>query len=264
MSLISISKSKEIRGNVHSFFTTQDINFSQFKIILLSCVWSPIVWRGNVRNGSNFKEATYLALDFDDGRYTLRDAEKWVQDGKWSAIIGTSKSHQKEKVSKSGVVQPAVDRFRIVIPFERTITRVAEYKAVMAEILKDIPADQACKDAARFFYPCKEIIFENSAGSFEIPSIPEKILQYSEPQIERVDLDRISEGMFPVWMLSALNYGVPAGQRNVTLFRIAATLAYAGYTDEQILEIVWDSPFRDLGRQEVEQTVRNGIQATEA
>jgi hypothetical protein len=265
MPLISVSKSKEIRGNAHSFFSTTQIkSLSQFRIVLLSCIWSPIVWRSGLRQSANFGEATYLALDFDDGRWMLRDAKKWVKDNGWAAIIGTSKSHQKEKVSPDGTVQPATDRFRIVIPFERTISRGLEYRAVMETIFRDIPCDPACKDGARFFYPCKEIYHEQNGGTFVLPDVSNLLKQYEKP-LSDDDLDDqqdIRAGVWPMWLTSALNYGVPAGQRNTTLFRIAATLAGAGYGLREIEDIVNGSFFDCLGREEREHTIRSGFQST--
>lgn len=263
MPLISVSKSKEIRGNAHSFFSTQDIkSLGQFRIVLLSCIWSPIVWRGGLRNSSNYDQASYLALDFDDGRWMLRDAKKWVQDNNYAAIIGTSKSHQKEKVSKDGTVQPATDRFRIVVPFERTIARGKEYRAVMETVFRDIPCDQSCKDGARFFYPCKEIFYEQSGEPFVLPDVSNLLKQYEAPLTERdiEDQEDLREGVLPMWISSALHHGVPPGQRNTTLFRIAATLAGAGYSIRDIENFINGSFFDCLGREERDHTIRSGFQ----
>ena len=267
MPRISISKSKEIRGNAHSFFSTQDIkSLGNFNIVLLSCIWSPIVWRGGLRQGANFDQATYLALDFDDGRWMLRDAKKWVTDNNYAAIIGTSKSHQTLKVSKDGTRQEPTDRFRIVIPFERTITRGVEYRAVMETIFKDIPCDQACKDTARFFYPCKELYHAQDGKSFPLPDVANLIKQYEKPLTEddEDNQQNIRAGIFPLWLTSALHFGVPAGQRNTTLFRIAATLAGAGFSLKEIEDLVSGSFFDCLGREEVEHTIRSGYQSAKA
>lgn len=267
MPLISISKSKEIRGNAHSFFSTQEIkSMGNFSIVLLSCIWSPIVWRSGLRQAANFKEASYLALDFDDGRWMLCDAKNWVQENNYTAIIGTSKSHQKEKVSKDGTVQPATDRYRIVIPFERTVTRGTEYRAIMETVFKDIPCDQSCKDGARFFYPCKKIYHSQTGEPFKLPDVSTIIKQYDAPltEDETEDLEDIRAGVMPVWITSALNHGVPPGRRNVTLFRIAATLAGAGYGVSDIEKFVNGSFFDCLGREEIEHTIRSGIQASKA
>lgn len=268
MPLISISKSKEIRGNAHSFFSTQDIRSAgNFHIVLLSCIWSPIVWRGGLRQGANFSEASYLALDFDDGRWMLRDARNWVQENNYTAIIGTSKSHQKEKVSKDGTVQPATDRYRIVIPFDRTIKRGQEYRAVMETVFRDIPCDQSCKDGARFFYPCKEIYYQQEGQKFPLPDVSALLAQYEKPLTED-DLDDqadIRAGVWPIWVTSALNYGVPAGQRNTTLYRIAATLAGAGYSLSEIEATIRGSFFdKCLRREELEHTIRSGFQSAKA
>lgn len=258
---ISVSKCKEIRGDVHCHMSEQEItSLQQFNIILLSCVWSPIVFAGGVRKAENFKTCDYLGLDIDEG-WTVQDAISWVKRLNLSAIIGASKSHQKPKKQPSGKALPARDRFRIVIPFSRTIKNVTEYKAIVTEIQKDIPADRACKGGAQFFYPCREILYTHIGEKLEIPAESEIVRSY-EGLPPKDEIAAIQAGMMPVWMLTALRgQGAPVGMRNTTLFRIAATLTDAGFSKKEILAIVLNSPFKSLGSAEVVETVENGYRA---
>lgn len=215
-----------------------------------------------MRNTSNFLKAQYLALDFDDGRWMLSDAETWCKGLGVSAIIGTSKSHLKEKVKPSGKIEPAMHRFRIVIPFSAPIESYAVYRAVMEHIFKDIPTDQSCKDGARFFWPCKEIYTCIKGDTFPIPEVTPKHTVTKAEQKDIMAPVKDNPWAMPSWITRALAFGVPPGQRNITIYKIAANLSLAGYDHDEIIRLIMLTPgLQDLSEAEIEQAVRNGFQA---
>jgi hypothetical protein len=116
--------------------------------------WSPIVWAGGVRKSDCFAAALWCALDFDDGVYTLADACDDVASAGLTHVIGTTKSHGKAKDNA-----PACDRFRLLLRFDRVVDSRALYERAMRAAMQDFNgADKSCKDAARFFFPCMEIV----------------------------------------------------------------------------------------------------------
>lgn len=123
---------------------------------ITSRVWSPACFTGGVRLEKNFLGSYICALDFDAPNTPLHCAIEQFKD--YSHIIGTTKSHQKEK---NGIT---CDRYRVVLWFDRLVTDLAEYKHNMTLQISAYYADKACKDGARFFFPCKEIVSSNGNG----------------------------------------------------------------------------------------------------
>ena len=132
---------------------------------ITSRVWSPACFAGGVRLEKNFLGAHICALDFDAPNTPLDCAIQQFKN--YSHIIGTTKSHQKEK---NGVT---CDRYRVVLWFDRLATDLAEYKHNMTLQISTYYADKACKDGARFFFPCKEIVSSNGNGvTIKIDPLP--------------------------------------------------------------------------------------------
>ena len=113
--------------------------------------WSPCVWRNGLRRANHFDQCSWMVLDFDDGRYTLQDAARdWCEH---THLIATTKSHG---IPKNGAA--ACDRFRLCVPFERTITDARELKHNLTLAIDKYGSDPSCKDAGRFFFPCVDLI----------------------------------------------------------------------------------------------------------
>jgi hypothetical protein len=118
--------------------------------------WSPIIIKGGHRLEKNFLGSHICALDFDAPYTPLDCAIEEFKD--FSHIIATTKSHQKPK---NGVV---CDRYRVVLWWERLITDLAEYKFNLSKQIDNYYSDKACKDGARFFFPCVDIVSSNGNG----------------------------------------------------------------------------------------------------
>jgi hypothetical protein len=119
--------------------------------LMFSRVWSPGVFAGEHRSKEEFVESHWCALDFETPEYQLDQAvNDWCDS---ICIIGTSLNHQRPKhVEGYGTV--TIDRFRILTPWERPITSLAEYEANVQALAKKYGADGASTDGARLFYPC--------------------------------------------------------------------------------------------------------------
>lgn len=231
--------------------------------IMTEDTWSPIEWLGGKRAKKNFLRCDYLALDFDDGRWTLESTKEWVMQNKFAAIIGTSKSHQIEKVTKSGIVKPPVDRFRLVIPFSECIVDREQYEYNMSLAMATTPCDPSCKDGARYFFPCKEITFASPGENYPVASLPsdyERQAVRQKRQNKKMEVYQGS-GIIPSWALFALERGVPEGGRHTMCYRLGATLPHAGWHIERIIELVMDSPIGEIGEHDVRRAVENGSQA---
>lgn len=200
-------------------------------------VWSPILFKEGHRIQSNFLSCMWCALDFDTPFLALADACKIFCDT--THIIGTTKSHQKEK---GGVI---CDRYRVVLRFSQPITDLRTYRYNMKLMhQKYDDADRACLDGARFFYPCSEII-SIVTGDYLIDvvtSVPDDFENLST-RISPYKGSRI----IPPWARSRLETVVPVGERNTTFYRVAKDLTRSGFSEEEIWQLVGRSAtYRDV------------------
>ncbi len=261
---ISISKNQAAKeAYKHIWFDTRDpVTRSNFAKLITSKVWSPCVWGGK-RLKRNFISCHYLTLDFDEG-FTLAQAEKWLQTNNFAGILGTSKSHQKDKVTPSGKVQPACDRFRLVVPFTKALTDLDEYEINMAAVMESLPCDPSCKDGARFFYPCKEIVFSQQGGHYpplseeEIFSLKEQKRKHLELIVSNSEVQR-EKSVIPSWVHEILKYGVDeSDSRHQYAYKIGATLENLGYAEAEVVGVLMTSNISEIGVEDVRRAVHNG------
>jgi len=162
--------------------------------------WSPIIIKGGHRLEKNFLGSYICALDFDAPYTPLACAIEEFKD--FSHIIATTKSHQKPK---NGVV---CDRYRVVLWWERLITDLAEYKFNLAKQIDNYYSDKQCKDGARFFFPCVDIVSSNGNG---------KVIEVVKPPA----LDVAPKKVFTRYGLSGIKKDIKipnSGSRNTTCF----------------------------------------------
>ncbi len=221
-------------------------------------VWSPCIWRDGVRKQENFQRADWCVLDFDDGEMTLEQAKSTFCDT--IHIIGTTKSHQVAKRDSA-----ACDRFRVLMLFEQPILRLKDYRYTMRKILRRYPVDQAPKDGARFFFPCKEIVQCSDTGYTEpTHEAPE---WFECPRRERSQAYR-NAGIVPPFVRQRLIAPIPVGTRNTTWYWVAIELRRVGFDPEDILVMIIKSPTYgglvspDLVV-ELEECVRNGCRVVD-
>jgi len=215
---------------------------------------SPSLYEGGYRNKSSFIGADWLGLDFDEGPSLLEIYNTFCDH---IHVLGPTKSHQ---ISKNGA--PPCDRFRLWLKLPETITNTRDYEATLRQYVHRYDADAACVDAARLFWPCKEIysaVFEGETA--DIVRAPEK---------EYVSDSPVFRGKIPYWVRDYLDGVFPPGrpahmQRNFYVYKTAVWLTRNGWQEEEIVNIIMNSKLQNLpGRAamkvfDVRKTVKSGI-----
>lgn len=250
-------------GGSKHFETLDPCDLKLLGKVMLRYMWSPSVFRDNLRSTANFLYSDFVGLDVDNSGgeiYTLEEAmNEWADS---ECIIATTRNHMKEKVINSSAItstQPPRPRFRIITRWESRITDSRVYQHTLRTYLNTNPQyDKACSDTARMFYPCKEIVFENYDGYrqpvLELPEIAR------DPRLEK--LVHAKKGIDPAveqFLRTGKTFG---GGRNVSVYVSTLTLLRAGYLAEKVLELIEKSPFSRLQFSEFEllRAYNNGLQ----
>jgi hypothetical protein len=127
------------------------VGLEQLAQIVRYRAWAPIAWTGGKCLSANFVCSPWMALDFENPNYTLAQAlREWADS---PHVIGLTKSHGFAKGTDA-----AMDRFRIIVPWEMPITDLKTYEFNIGQLIKKYQADETCVDGARFFFPCREIV----------------------------------------------------------------------------------------------------------
>lgn len=192
--------------------------------IIQNCAWSPLVWRDGVAKTDNFLYADFLVLDFDaPGDMTMAQVDNVLSDHQ--RIIATTKSHMKDK---GGVT---CERYRLIIPFSRRITDIAEYKYNYKLALKRFDwADHSTGDGARFFFPSTGIYVQDfdSEYTWDVVEVPQgnEVIAYQQGPIT---------GKAPSWCLAFINDGrIYNNSRSLTCFYVATELFRQGFGEQKI------------------------------
>jgi len=199
------------------------------KEMLCTYRWSPILWKDGIRLSANFIESHYLALDFEDPSISVEDIKRRLFDT-WY-IIGSTTNHQLPKGDK-----PSMDRFRVLIPWDRTIINLDQYKYNLDHYTRYYGADNQAKDGARSFVKCREILAENTSEDlyFEtvldlLPIRPRKRYPYVY-------------GSMPRYTRWALQNHIPSGERSIAIWRMGKDLCSVGIDYEDALSRILASP----------------------
>ena len=220
------------------------------KRAIVKVAWSPIVFFEAKRSTENFAFSDFLALDFDDGA-TMQEIAENFRDSTF--LIGTTKNHM---CDKSGVI---AERFRLVVPWERRITNRDEYVASVSYYIKKYSSDEQCKDAARLFFPCREITyfqdFSPDLESANVTSAPEPPKHY-EPKYDAITGNRIMPRNVFMFLTVGDFFG---GGRNISCFITAKELRDGGLKQSEAIAVINKSPFDRTGfpDREIETAVRS-------
>lgn len=192
-------------------------------------VWGACVWHEGVRREDHFLTSDWAVLDFDNGEMTLADAENSFCD--MTHVIATTKSHQKDK---GGVV---CDRFRVVLRFSERVKDCNTYRSNIERLCRAYPADRACIDGARFFWPCTDIVSVNAEGYTEdvSPADPRR-----DPIQKTIAFSK--KGVLPAWVIHVLSTAFPQGHHNTNCYKLGLHLTLAGFTVEEIFQKIVASP----------------------
>lgn len=214
---------------------------------LLNHHWSPILWKDGIRKSDNFLSAELCVLDFDDGNTTLKGFCESLGTLGYRAVVGITKSHQKEKDDK-----PACDRFRAVLWFKEAILCQHQFKQNMMRVAKCFGSDIQATDAARKYAPCLEI-------QAIMPGDKKLLVEpYKEKPVWLNPSHFIGEKNVPHWIKDILTQGIASGFRNATLYRAVRSLKKRLFTEEEVLGLITGSAI-DLSEEEIRNTVRSAF-----
>jgi hypothetical protein len=268
---IGISISKAAIGDFdpshHNHFKLGAGEFQNLEKVMLERTWSGIQWKDCYRTKANFLQASIIALDFDSGAWSLKDAQDFCNDYSLIHIIGTTKSHQIDKITKAGTVQPACDRFRLIMSTEQVCTNLHDYEFTMQEFMQKMPCDKSCKDGGRYFFPCKEIVSSLFKGSmFCWQQKPEIKRQAERRKRELESLEtklHREKGTVPFRIKKLITEGPgPNGSRHQACYIVGAELAKIGYREQEIVSCILQSQgtLKEIGEPDVQRAVRNGAE----
>lgn len=221
------------RGDIYSrnfqFYPSKDPHL--IAQMITKHAWSPIIFKQGIRKQSHFISARWVALDFDEPGITLAEAVDNIFCDHVH-IIGTSKSHQKEK---NGVV---CDRFRVLLRLDKPCRDLQSYRATVSKLVGKYDADSACVDGARFFYPCTSIVSVGEDGFLTtvLCSVSKNNIVNKKPSKPSSKSPSLSP-----WIRKIYLKGVPAGQRNRTCWGAACDMLEAGYTKQEVYRIIYNS-----------------------
>jgi hypothetical protein len=217
--------------------------------------WSPCQWFGGHRLTGNFGRANLFALDFDSGELSLAQAKNIFSD--CIHVIGTTKSHQKEK---GGIT---CDRFRVILQLEHETDDAELFAATVRFYASKWDADLKAADAARFFWPCERIVSVMEDGYSQEFVRPDP--EFRGPPTERYR----KSGAVRLRSQAMLRRPVPAGERNNFCFTVAKDLFDAGYQFREIYDIILRSPTYQGPApphhvlQDITQCIRSAIKSVE-
>ena len=261
--MISISRSSAKDPKYHTkFFRYEPANLDDFAKQVCTEIWSPLLWKGGHRGKANFYKSCVVALDFDDGSFTLADAKELIDDFGMSHILATTKSHQLAKTTDTGVIRMPVDRFRLIFIAENYTEDREQYEYNMGQLAEIYGCDKSCKDSARFFWPCKDVISVGKGRRYHWQEFP---IDYERDEVarerQRRRLQKYPKGAFPSWIRDIFRFGVPVGERHVTCYKLGACLSMMSYTEDEIVNLLIRTKLADIGDAEVRRAVQNGIKA---
>lgn len=205
-------------------------NWQELRESILSEVWGNVVLKNNYRKNENFDSAHLICLDFDDA-FTLNEAVETFKDCKH--IIGTTKSHQIDKITNAGQVKPACDRFRVVLFLEDTVLNLDDHRETVRNLNELFPAIKNKYDikseGITKWMPCKTIVSENQEGKLIpvikfIPPPPREVYTPTNPG-ERGELSWQTKNF--------LIYGASLGQWHNHSVRALMDIKAQGYSIEE-------------------------------
>jgi hypothetical protein len=216
-------------------FRSADLTEKQVLRCITSHCWSPVVYREGHRQETNFIKSKLIGLDFD-GDYRDLTIEQAIENVfcDLKCFIGPTKSHRK---NKNGII---ADRFRVIIELEDYITEKRQYRYMSKQLATFYGSDPKAVDAARFFYPCSEIVAVIDGEPHELIKPPN---DFEKPLPESYYKKYSSIGSVPPRITNLLNYeAVPSGKRNSTFYGVAKDLKKLGYDQERVAMFILSSP----------------------
>ncbi len=211
---------------------------------------SPVIWKYGIRKQENFAFAEFAVLDCDEGAMTLLEAQEEFKP--YRHIIGTTKSHQQLKGNK------VCDRYRVFLALEKRVEKAEDYAATNTALAKRYGGDLQAVAAHMAFMPLKEIVGFSADGKLlPISVYIPVVVQKNRPPNAIYSKNR----EIPDYIREWLQFGAPAGQANLTCFKIASGLARRGFYEDEIVEIVLNSSVPTNRTSQVEKEVRSAVRS---
>lgn len=260
---ISVSFAPEITPAVKTFVPVEIPDSAALANFITTRVWSPIVYKNNHRKKENFESAGWLGFDVDRG-LPLEKAIALVKDWEVFAMIGTTRSHQKDKVTAAGKVDPACDRYRIVFRMSELCTSLEQFEYNVKLYLPVLCGDTSCRDGGRLFLPCSEIVFVNEGNDIDWQKVPKnhKKVEFQQSDARRIEQHKRDQTV-PLWVLRKVGDGVPMGGgglpgRHTACYAIGLELTQLGYSIDEIATFIMTGPLNEIGADDVRRQVEWG------
>jgi len=215
--------------------------------------WSPSLFNGT-RSIKNFESSSVLAYDIDNypeqKQLRLDEAKELFKD--YRVILGTTKSHQVQKGKN-----PPADRYRIIFTLDKPITDAAQYTAHWNYYKEKLGlngiADEAAKDAARYFFPCKEIVFNQIEDESKETLYKIELLDFKK-KVGRPKKDSLIKGKLNSKTLSFIARVSDGRGWHESFIAAAIDLKTQGYTHvEAAEELAKASPEGALDQTDIDQ-----------
>lgn len=193
--------------------------------------WSPIHWADGRRSSQNFLGSWFVVYDIDEGM-SLEEAIEVIKTQQLWAVVGTTRSHQKEKHGK------VADRFRVVLRLSEYVHDWDQYRAAWDHWREKIlpAADRAAGLASQIFYACQAVVFSQE-GAFLGPvrGIPadkaKNVLELNSVRPEGI------KGKLSRKTLEFLVNGAEPGSWNTSIFSAARDASEQGYSQDEFVDM---------------------------
>lgn len=233
----------QLYDNFHVYSTDSLTEIAEYMAIY---AWSPIVFFEGRRKESQFASCNLFALDFDKEKKVV---DALAEFDEFQYIVGTTKRHTEAK-----------NKFRVLIPFEKTFTSLFDYKQVMKYLTVKYGADRACADGARVYMPCKRIVAWSKEGKFMDAEIP----RIKQPPIENYNYSKEGKTYLPAHVKRFITQGEVFGAgRNQSCFVAGKHLRNAGYSEGDAISTIKKGASHiigpDFSEQELERAVKSGF-----
>jgi hypothetical protein len=220
-----------------------EVSLDDIASVICKSAWSPFLFNPGesdtrpYRHHTTFIGTDILVFDIDDGTTINEAIERCKGD---SVIIATTKSHQKPK-SSGKTIKPACDRFRVIKILERAISDQSEYIATWLYESKKLGCvDEQCKDVARFYFPCVDLVYVGT-GATTCVRLPELVTKKVQSKVSErsKDLRNANES----WVLKNKGKLLPSTENfiengtsenwHTCIFKATCDLKEQGYSYEE-------------------------------
>ena len=214
---------------------------------------SPIVWTYGIRRASNFLYSDFVVVDVDDDSKLALNAAIDRYSG-YVHAIGITKSHLRLKGNF------LAERYRVFIACERRIEMAEVYKQLCLQQAWACGGDWQASGAHMQFMPLREIVSYSEVGKkLSCDDLP---IQQTKPRPSRPE----GGNGIPSFIQRWLDGEVRAGERNITVFKIACGLLKRNFVQDEIIELVLRSslplnPESDKTKREVRNAVKSAYRA---